>query len=152
MKSHEMQHICIWGRSLKVSPSGPLSPQMGTLVWSIAMKCMRSFMHIPVIILPPCQTSLFSQHSQPSRDGKWLAVRDWLQNAKSVMYWSRSASTSYQDWMFCSMKCTWRCHTCLCLFWWMSSTTSLSGKPFQVALSRDWSHYWRQMASIFGKN
>ena len=36
--------------------------------------------------------------------------------------------------------CTWGCHTCLCLFWRIYSTTCLPREPSLVALPRAWSH------------
>ena len=82
---------------------------------------------------------------------KRLAARVWLLNAKSVMRWSRSASTSRRDKMVCPTKCTWGCRTCLCLFWRICSTIGSPREPSLVALPRAWSHCWRKVAGMFGR-
>ena len=52
-------------------------------------------------------------------------------NAKSVMRWIRSTSTSRRDWMVCPRNCTWSCRTC--------STTGSYREPYLDMLSRMWS-------------
>ena len=75
---------------------------------------------------------------------KRLVARVWLLNAKSVMHWSRSASTSRQDYMVYPTKCTWSCRTCWRLVWRICSTIGSPREPSLVALPRAWSHCWRK--------
>ena len=82
-------------------------------------------------------------------EGKRLAAKGWLKSTNFVMCWSRSASTSRQEWMVCLTKCTWGCRICLCLFWRMCSTIGLRREP---ALPMEWSHWWRKEISIFRRN
>ena len=90
--------------------------RMGTCYGRI-VRCAGPFGCTFVIALPAVLTSRcrsFAAISPTSPDfgrQKQLAARVWLLNAKSVMRWSRSALTSRRDWMVCTTKCTWECHT-----------------------------------------
>ena len=53
--------------------------------------------------------------------------------------------------MVCPTKCTWKCRTCLYLFWRICSTIGSPREPSLVALPRAWSHCWRKVAGMFGK-
>ena len=52
----------------------------------------------------------------------------------------------------CLPKCTWGCRTYLCLFWWICSTIGSLREPTLVALSRAWSHCWKKVAGMFGRD
>ena len=83
---------------------------------------------------------------------KRLAARGWLLNTKSMMRWSRSASTNRQDQMVYPTKCTWGCCTCLCIFWKICSTIGSPREPSLVALPKAWSHCWRKVACMFARD
>ena len=120
-------------------------------------RCVRPFGHTFVIALPAALISRSRSFTAISSTSpalgrlKQLVGSVWLLNAKSMMRWSRLASASCQDWMVCPMKCTWGCHTCLSLFWWICSTIGSPREPSLVALPRASSHCWRKVAGMFGR-
>ena len=135
-----MERIRARGRSVKVSPSvhwvrqdpewtratvesGDAQRLSGALSWSLFSLSWSPGSGV---------SQLFSRLPRPSVDRSCcLQGFAWL-NAKSVTRWSKSASTSHQDWMVYPTKCTWGRRTCFSLFWWICSNIGLPGRVVSI--------------------
>ena len=138
MHEEEVQRFPFWYIDFVKSPDGHMLQLNHEMCKAFQVHFHDCFAHCPDLLVQEFCS--------------YLAARIWLMNVKSIMCWSRLASTNFQDLMVYLTKCTWSCCTYLYLFWWICSTIGLSREPSLVALPGVWSYSSRKVLGMFGRD